>query len=141
HYDRAHRINRIVGGRAKPETKVHAAVGGIQRNQALAHQAKNMTPAVNGRGNWRGVTSLFLPGLPLHFALARPADHGLILPVLFADSFPNRFSCPGIKSDHAGIGLAANHYEPQPGFEQGRTADTEKSGRHMTIGPRVALPS
>src|SRR5690242_16069755 len=40
--DGDHRIDGVVDRRAKPEAEVYRAVGRVQRNQSLAHQAEQM---------------------------------------------------------------------------------------------------
>ena len=140
HHHRAHRVDRFLDARAEPETGVHVSVGRIQRNQSLSHQTKDLPLAVDRRGYRCRIAGLFVPAFPAHFRFARPAGHRHSLPVLFTDVFPDRFSSPGIERDHAGVGLAADHYDQQVAFEDRRTADAEERGRHFKLLCCIALP-
>src|SRR5438874_2592619 len=55
---RVHGVDGILQAGAEPDTGVDSSVGGVERDQALAHQAKNLSPAVDGRGDRSGVTRL-----------------------------------------------------------------------------------
>src|ERR1041385_6840218 len=99
-----------------------------------------MALAMKGSSDRSCIARLFLPGLPFDCALTRPADHRLPLPLLFANAFPEIFARLRVKRDDSRIRLAADHDQQPVAFQNGRTAHTEKRGRHVPIRARLALP-
>ena len=72
---------------------------------------ENVSLAVNSRRERSRIAGLLFPGLPLHPPFARPASHRHAFPIGLTDAFPNCFPAPRIKSNHAGVRLAADHHQ------------------------------
>ena len=107
----------------------------------MPHQTEYLPLTVNRCGYGRRVTGLFVCTSPHHFGFARPASHRHAVPVCFADVFPDRFARTRVKRDHPGVWLAADHGYQGAAFQNGRTANAEKGGRHLPILRRVTLPN
>src|SRR5262245_50183311 len=99
-----------------------------------------MTLAMNRRHHRGRIAGLFFPGLPFHFPVARPSDHRLVLPVLFANTFPKNFSGLRIESHYSRIRLTTHHYNQAAGFQDGGTPNAEKCRRYGPDRGSISLP-
>src|SRR4051812_38191474 len=142
HDNGTHGIDGIVGTRTEPITKINGAIGGIHGDEALAGEAEKFPLTIYGGGDRGGGAGLFIEAkdLPIDFAFAGPGNHGLTLPIFFADIFPNSLTGFGIKGDDAGIWLAANHNDKEVAFEKGSAADTEKCFGNLPVFASITFP-
>src|ERR1051326_1499523 len=99
-----------------------------------------MPPAKDCCCHWRGITRYFLDAAPMVRGFGAPTDGGNIVPVIFADVFPQSPPRSRVKSNHPGIRLAAHHHDQPLTFQERRAAHAKKWFRHIPVFGGVALP-
>ena len=134
-------IHALGHARAEPMLEKHFAGFGIQRHEALPHEAKCHAPAVHGGQHGRGVAGLFLHAQPVNDGFSGPAELGGAVPGILAHAGPHGFAVLQVKGCHAAVGLTANHGDEQVALQHGCAADAKEIFDDLKILLNIAPPN